>query len=314
MPDHLHFDIEKFEYYTENPRKKKIITWLLILLTSIAFGFIFFLLFILLFKTPKQKELSHKIDLYDEVIRQSSSQFELYRKKLKELKQYDQWISEQIFEDTLTSLTADEEKEINNIDLTHPEILLKNKLQETDKNIQRTKTLISIEKTIMKYLAEHDKFIEHLPIRVPLPEKKYTLVSGFGKRIHPIFKILKQHNGIDFSVRAGTPVFASAAGTVIPPPINTIGYGNVVCIDHENGYMTLYAQLLEAKVKPYTKVRPNDVIGLVGNSGISYGPHLHYEIWYKGKPVDPIDFLLNVHPKMYFQMYKNAKQLNQSLS
>jgi len=146
MPDHLHFDIEKFEYYTENPRKKKIITWLLILLTSIAFGFIFFLLFILLFKTPKQKELSHKIDLYDEVIRQSSSQFELYRKKLKELKQYDQWISEQIFEDTLTSLTADEEKEINNIDLTHPEILLKNKLQETDKNIQRTKTLISIEK------------------------------------------------------------------------------------------------------------------------------------------------------------------------
>lgn len=113
------------------------------------------------------------------------------------------------------------------------------------------------------------------------------IASGFGKRIHPIYKVEKMHNGVDITAPSGTPVFATADGVVKEVINGRTGYGKYVVVDHDAVYSTLYAQLSAYNVKEGEEVKKGQVIGKVGMSGTSTGPHLHYEIKKNGKNVDP---------------------------
>ena len=127
---------------------------------------------------------------------------------------------------------------------------------------------------------------QNIPSMMPLGE--YEVTSTFGNRVDPFSKEKKQHWGIDLKAPTGTPVLATANGTVISVENQPDGYGKYVVIEHDNNYITRYAQLSEYKVSVGSKVTKGNVIGLVGSSGRSTAPHLHYEVLLNGKRIDPI--------------------------
>ena len=112
------------------------------------------------------------------------------------------------------------------------------------------------------------------------------MASGFGMRFHPVLRYARMHQGVDFAASSGTPILASAAGSVVMAGWGG-GYGNVVVLDHGNGVRTRYAHMRKFVVKNGERVRQGQKIGEVGSTGLSTGPHLHFEVWKNGKPVNP---------------------------
>lgn len=127
---------------------------------------------------------------------------------------------------------------------------------------------------------------EHSPWRAPVPREKARLSSAFGTRRHPILGGLRHHDGIDLSAPIGTPVNAAADGVVISA-IRSPTYGRVVDIDHGRGWISRYAHLSKIAVAPGETVRGGQRIGAVGSTGLSSGPHLHFEIYFNARSVDP---------------------------
>lgn len=119
----------------------------------------------------------------------------------------------------------------------------------------------------------------------------YKITSTFGMRLHPILKKKKMHKGIDFAAPHGTPVLATADGEVLKIVEKTKGYGKFIIIKHDDQYETLYAQLSSIKVQEGDSITKGAVIGLVGSSGSSIAPHLHYEVRKNGEVIDPSGFL-----------------------
>lgn len=128
------------------------------------------------------------------------------------------------------------------------------------------------------------------PSRSPLGEK-FTISSPFGERMHPIHKKRKMHKGIDFRAPIGAPVYATADGIISKTQFKSTGYGNLIIIKHDDNFETYYAQLSEIQVTVDQKVKKGDLIGLVGSSGTSTAPHLHYEVRKDGKAQDPEMYL-----------------------
>jgi len=127
--------------------------------------------------------------------------------------------------------------------------------------------------------------------------------SAFGMRMHPILKTRRPHNGIDLTTPAGTSIYATADGVVLQARYTTGGYGKKILIDHGFGYKTLYGHCEKILVERGQKVKRGEVIGLVGNTGLSVRPHLHYEVWINNKAVDPINYYANdLSPEEYDKM------------
>jgi len=161
-----------------------------------------------------------------------------------------------------------------------------------------------------------NEMLASIPSIVPVSNATSRLVSGFGYRIHPIYKTLRMHTGIDFTAPIGTPVYATGNGVVKRVNRrNYSGYGIVCIIDHGYGYETLYAHLSRLNVRPGQKVVRGEVIGYVGNTGVSVGPHLHYEVRRNGRPVNPVNFFYNdLTPEEYEIIIEMASKVNQALS
>jgi murein DD-endopeptidase MepM/ murein hydrolase activator NlpD len=133
-----------------------------------------------------------------------------------------------------------------------------------------------------------------LPAIQPISNKDLTrTASGWGFRIHPIYKILKFHYGMDFTAPTGTEVYATGNGTIVTVEWSKRGYGNQIIIDHGYGYQTLYAHLSGFNVRLGQEVKRGDVIGYVGSTGLSTAPHLHYEVHLNRKAVNPINYYFN---------------------
>ena len=158
------------------------------------------------------------------------------------------------------------------------------KLESAERNWEVNAANIVINNATNKLYAFTDDYI---PSILPIEEGKYQRISsGFGMRMHPILKMERMHNGVDFSAETGTPVRATANGTIRAADFKK-SYGNRVIIDHGNGFSTSYNQLQSFIVKENQTVKKGDVIGYVGSTGLSTAPHLHYEIMKDGKYVDP---------------------------
>ncbi len=143
-----------------------------------------------------------------------------------------------------------------------------------------------------------------LPAIQPVSNKDLKRLSSyFGYRIDPYYKVRKFHEGVDFSAPTGTEIYATGDGVVIERKRTVGGYGNVIKIDNGFGYKTLFAHIQEFKVNVGERVKRGQVIALVGNTGKSTAPHLHYEVWKNGKAVDPINYFFNdLTPEQYDEM------------
>ncbi len=171
--------------------------------------------------------------------------------------------------------------------------------------------------TIMKMAEDRDKQFASVPSIKPIREdklnKKVQLLSGFGMRLHPIHKVRRMHKGIDFSAPKGTPIYASGDGKVVSVENKRTGYGKNVRISHGYGYKTLYAHMSKIDVKVGEQVKKGQIIGLVGSTGTSTAPHLHYEVHYMGKAVNPIHFVLDgLSTEEYQDLIDMSSLTNQS--
>lgn len=138
--------------------------------------------------------------------------------------------------------------------------------------------------------------------------------ASLGKKIHPFFKTMEIHNGVDLLAALGTEVIAVANGVVSDISRSDRGRGNQVIIEHWGGYKTVYSHLGDVMVRKSQQVKQGSIIGRVGNSGLSFAPHLHFEVHLDGKPVEPVNyFFADLSPSEYREMLMIAINTGQSL-
>jgi len=168
---------------------------------------------------------------------------------------------------------------------------------------------------ILDLAKAKNKFLAAIPAIQPVRnENLKQLASGFGYRTDPFTKARKMHEGMDFSAKTGTPIYATGDGVVAKADNTASGFGNHIVIRHGFGYETLYAHLSKYKARAGQRVKRGDVIGYVGSTGRSEGPHLHYEVHKDGNVVNPLNFYYgNISAIEYVAISKLANQENQSL-
>ena len=167
---------------------------------------------------------------------------------------------------------------------------------------------------LIKLAENKEEMLKCLPAIIPISNKDLTrTASGYGWRIHPIYKISKFHYGMDFTAPLGTDVYASANGTVVGVLSAQRGLGKHIIIDHGFGYSTIYAHLSNFNVRVGQKVQRGDIIGFVGNTGTSVANHLHYEIKLNGVNVDPVNYYFeDLSAADYEKMVEIASKTGQS--
>ncbi len=167
---------------------------------------------------------------------------------------------------------------------------------------------------VVKLAKNKEVLLASIPAIQPIANKDLkTMTSGFGYRIHPIYKTSKMHTGMDFAAPSGTPIYATGEGRIKTVESSRRGYGNNIIIDHGFGYTTLYAHLTKFNCRPGQQVKRGDIIGYVGSTGQSTAPHLHYEVLKDGKHVDPVNYYFNdLTPLEYEKMIEQAGNTNQS--
>ena len=168
----------------------------------------------------------------------------------------------------------------------------------------------------INYMVKNkEKLLKAIPAIQPVSNKDLNRIgSSFGYRTDPIYKNIRMHQGMDFTAPAGTPIYATADGVVEAAGFSSDGYGNKVLINHGFGYQTLYGHMIKVNIQPGQSVTRGQVIGYVGSTGKSTGPHCHYEVIKRGAKVDPIYYFYNdLTPEQFDRILKQAANNKQSL-
>ena len=168
---------------------------------------------------------------------------------------------------------------------------------------------------IIDLAKDKEKLLASIPAIQPVSKQDLTrMASGYGWRLDPFTKARKMHKGMDFTSPKGTPIYATGNGKVIRADSRATGFGKHIRIDHGFGYVTLYAHLSKYNVKKGKLVKRGDLIGYVGSTGRSQAPHLHYEVRYNKRAINPINFYYgDLSPEEFQEMLKMASQEGQSL-
>jgi murein DD-endopeptidase MepM/ murein hydrolase activator NlpD len=170
--------------------------------------------------------------------------------------------------------------------------------------------------SIIKMAQNKSKMLASIPAIQPLDNKELNrLASGFGFRIHPIYKVKKMHTGVDLAAPRGTPIYSTGDGVIITVKTSVGGYGKEVEVDHGYGYVTKYAHMDKFNCRVGQRVKRGECIGFVGSTGGSVAPHLHYEVIHNGTKINPIHFFFNdLNAEEYEKILELASIENQSFS
>jgi hypothetical protein len=275
------------------------------------------------FPSPREKELLREIEQMDYKYGQLNGQLDMMSKVLTNIQHRDANVHRAVF--GMDPIDKDVWQAGIGGHEAHPELAafhygantIAASLGRVD-NLSRQLSLQSRSLDTLQQLANSQQnMLASMPSVKPVREDKLQksigTLSGFGYRIHPVYKVRKFHAGLDFPARVGTAIQASGDGVVVEAGWHQ-GYGNCIKISHGYGYETLYGHMNRMSVRPGERVKKGQKIGEVGDTGLSTAPHLHYEVHYKGNPVNPISFCMdNLTPQEYQQMVNSANLANQSL-
>ena len=315
-----YYDTKTLSYKRiEFSRLKRLKHLFYFLIGSAFTGLIMIIIFFHFFDSPKEKRLNREIDIL-------TSQYEIAEDKLNQVELVLDDIQNR--DDNIYRVIFEAEP--------IPKSIRKagyggiNRYQNL-KGYSNSELIISINKKVDQISKQlyiqsksYDEIIElaknksdmlaALPAIQPVSNKNLSrIASGYGYRIHPIYKTRKLHTGMDFSAKSGTPIYATGDGKISKVKKSRIGYGNHVIIDHRYGYKTLYAHMTKYIVHRGQKVKRGEVIGYVGNTGTSVAPHLHYEVIKDGRKINPANFYYNdLTPDEYEKMLEISSQKNQS--
>jgi murein DD-endopeptidase MepM/ murein hydrolase activator NlpD len=281
-----------------------------ILFLSVAYRFL---------DSPKEKVLRSDIDNMKEEYNALQGRIAELKGQLDELQHRDNEIYRVIFEaapipDSVRAGDTRKEEDLARLQSKPNEVIISATSKMLEELVNRVavqeKSYIQIEDLI----KNKQKMLASIPAIQPVANKDLDrIASGFGYRIDPIYKTMKFHSGLDFTAPSGTPIYATGDGTVEEASLSDVGYGNHVVINHGYGYKSLYGHMIRIKAKRGQAVKRGDVLGWVGSTGKSTGPHCHYEVSKNGIKVDPVYFFYNdLTPEQFDRMLKIARSGNQS--
>jgi murein DD-endopeptidase MepM/ murein hydrolase activator NlpD len=298
--------------------KNKITKFVTTLLTWVGAAVVYFAIFSLLFDTPAEYELRHSTDKMRAEYQALSARYDSLNMVVNNVIERDRNIFGILFESTPYDFNSDYEQQRVAL---HEKLLnqtkgrmLKNLTTQTDNLEQLLTQLDQTYSTLQSRLDSLANKSNNIPSIQPVINHQLTLLTaGYGMLMHPFYRTLQSHQGVDYTIPEGESIFATADGVVKEVLGKTSTSGITVVIDHGNGYTTSYSHLQKAKVKRRQKVRRGDIIALSGNSGLSLSPHLHYEVRYEGMRVDPIHyFFMELTPDEYQKMLRIAQSGMQS--
>ncbi|MEY4150064.1 MAG: hypothetical protein RL555_668 [Bacteroidota bacterium] len=240
--------------------------------------------------------------------------------QMKELETRDNDIYRAIFEatpipDSARAKKIETELEIAKIEKISSKKLVGSVAATMDNLVERIRSQEKSYEEVNQLVKDKERLLAHTPAIQPVSNKNLKrIASGFGYRIDPIYKTPRLHPGLDFTAPQGTPIYATANGKVEVAGNLGDGYGRHVIINHGYGYKTLYGHMVRIKARAGQPVRRGEVIGWVGSTGKSTGPHCHYEVIKNGSPIDPIYFFYNdLTPAQFDRILKQAAASNQSM-
>lgn len=317
-----YYDSETLSYRKIEPKKGKRLAFILMaVLACFLAGFLLLLIFLNLpqFRTPREKSLSRELA-------NMKLQYKVLDKKMKQaeevlanIEERDNSIYRVYFESTPVSDAqrqagfggVNRYKDLEGYD--NSDLIV-----EANKRIDKLqKRLVVGSKSldeITKLASNKEELLAAMPAIQPIENKDLRRISsGYGVRYHPILKMGRMHNGIDFASNIGAKIYATADG-VISSATAQRGYGKIVTIDHGFGYETRYAHMSKILVRKGQQVKRGHVIGEVGNTGLSTGPHVHYEIRKNGQTVNPINYFHgDLTPEEYNILLERSNLENQSM-
>lgn len=260
---------------------------------------------------PVEHELRHSTDNLQSEYEELSSRYDELSEVLTNIEERDVNVSRKLFESNPYDLGAVDTR--NQYKLYEELIGLSNEMlmsrfDQDMQNVSRTLNSFSKSYNSLRNAIDNNTISkDNIPAIQPINNKQLTLLAA-GKKmlIDPFYRIEREHHGIDYLIPEGTPVFATADGTIESLSDHISSRGKAIVIDHGNGYKTSYGHLSEIRVKKSDKVKRGDIIALSGNSGLSFAPHLHYEVIFNNTRVDPVHyFFMELTP----EEYKRIKQI-----
>jgi murein DD-endopeptidase MepM/ murein hydrolase activator NlpD len=270
--------------------------------------------------SPKEKILAQQNKALNNTYKELEEDLKSIQQQMKELEKRDNDVYRAIFEanpvpDSARAKELEVKQEIAKVEriqdhqlaasITNTLNNLKSRIAAQKKSYEQVEDLVK----------NKEQLLSHTPAIQPVSNKDLSrIASGFGSRIDPVYKTVKFHYGLDFAAPQGTPIYATADGTVTTAGSTGNGYGNHVIINHGYGYETLYGHMVRVKARNGQVIKRGEVIGWVGSTGKSTGPHCHYEVHKYGDKIDPIYFFYNdLTPAQFDLLLKKAAASNQSL-
>lgn len=317
----------KYFYNTNTLRYEKLVTPLRVKLLRIfsflaavsVAGFLFMQVSYRYFPSANEKKLLNENDRLKDNYSILSEELTKMNRELHEIEKRDNQVYRSIFEaspipDSARAKMIEKQAEEKLIaSLTEDELntTIISQINTLRNRLYAQTTSFSAIETMVK---NKEALLSATPAIQPVSNKDLSrMASGFGYRIDPVYKTTKMHAGLDFAAPQGTPIYATADGVVQTSGNTGNGYGNHVVINHGYNYETLYGHMVRVKARAGQKVRRGEVIGWVGSTGKSTGPHLHYEVHKNGNAIDPIYFFYNdLTPEQFDRMLKIAATGNQS--
>ncbi len=275
-----------------------------LILVSIAFRFI---------PSPQVKLMRAQYNAMEENYDVLQGKVNLLQQQIISLEKRDNEVYRSIFEatplpDSARANIIDKKKEIEKVQAINDD-KLGNELAKTLNNVSaRINYQFASYTEIEKLIKNQGEKLSSIPAIQPLSNRQLDrIASGFGMRIDPVYGTPKMHKGLDFTAPQGTPIYATGNGVVKLSGYVDGGYGNHVVINHGYGYETLYGHMVRIKVRIGQRVKRGELIGWVGSTGKSTGPHCHYEVHINGNEVDPVYFFYNdLTPEQFDRLLKKA--------
>ncbi len=293
---------------------KKVLKILLLVAPSVILGLGLALVFSKRLQSPKEKAHQREIQFYKKKFEQQQKDIKLVNRVLDDIEKRDEDLyrmalyADKFPEELRMMGTGGSDKYADLEGLTNSKLLV-----STAKSIDAAEKRLNAQRLSFKELMilarDKEKVLASIPAIQPVRNDDLKkMASGYGWRVDPVYKTRRMHTGMDFTAKTGTDVFATGDGVVEACERNGWGYGNCIVINHGYGYKTRYAHLSAFKIKVGDKIKRGDLIGLVGTSGKSTGPHLHYEVEKNGEKVNPIHYYhTDLTPEQYERLIEMSK-------
>ena len=291
---------------------------LLHLLSATSIAVVFFFLFISFIRSPEEVKLIQEKNRLQAQYKLLERNMDEVNEILEDMQQRDDNLCRVVFQadpipySVRKSVTGKSDYYDQLLTMTNSQIAA-----ETTKKYDEIKKQLYIQSKsydeLVGLAGKQEEMLQCIPAIQPILNKDLTrTASGFGWRIDPIYRTRRFHAGMDFTAPTGTEIYATGNGTIRKSGWQQ-GYGNTVEVNHGFGYLTRYGHMQKVNVRVGQKVKRGDVIGFVGNTGKSTGPHLHYEVHYRGKVMNPQNYyFLDLSPEEYdkmVQLSNNAGQM-----